>query len=63
MTATFTEYRRLTMSDDKKDSVLASVAKLFRPDPANPPAPPPSCCGECGGGEKKKDNNTTEKKP
>ena len=48
---------------DSKNSVLASVAKLFRPDPANPPAPPPSCCGECGGGEKKKDNKTEEKKP
>ena len=39
--------------ETKNAGVLASVAKLFRPDPANPPAPPPSCCGECGGGEKK----------
>ena len=52
------------MSEQKESSgVLASVAKLFRPDPANPPAPPPSCCGECGGGEKKNDKKTEEKNP
>jgi hypothetical protein len=51
------------MSEEKKESALAGVARMFRPDPAKPSAPPPSCCGECGGGEKKKDNNSTEKKP
>ena len=50
------------MSDEKKSGVLASVAKLFTPDPSKPSAPPPSCCGECGG-EKKKDNNVKEQKP
>ena len=50
------------MSDDKKkESVLAGVARMFKPDPAVPAAPPPSCCGECGG-EKKKTETKGEQK-
>ena len=49
-------------NEANKPDVLASVAKLFTPDPSKPAAPPPSCCGECGG-EKKKDNNAKEQKP
>lgn len=49
------------MSEEKKTSVLASVAKLFTPDPNRPSAPPPSCCGECGGA-KNKDSRAQEQK-
>ncbi|MFP5382975.1 MAG: hypothetical protein ACLGHG_02775 [Gammaproteobacteria bacterium] len=50
------------MSDtEKKPGVLASVVKVFRPDPKEASAPPPSCCGECGG-DKKKANKSEEKK-
>ncbi len=45
--------------ESKKSGLLASVAKMFTPDPSKPSAPPPSCCGECGGG-KKGDNEASK---
>lgn len=46
----------------KKQDLLASVVKAFRPDPQQPSAPPPSCCGECGGDARKNTSDHPEKK-